>query len=123
MELQLWFIILKILKELKSHGAEVTKNILMKHGAREPFFGVNVQDLKKNLKKPRKNHELALELYATGNSDAMYLAGLMADEHKIRERYTMNGFVIAVGAYIKKLKKVTTNYIVLPGRSLYSKRG
>ena len=29
------------------------------------------------------NHELSLALYATGNSDAMYLAGLMADENKI----------------------------------------
>ena len=73
----------EILIELESYGDSQTKNTLLKHGAREPFFGVKVQDLKKILKKTKKNHELSLDLYRTGNSDAMYLAGLMADEHKI----------------------------------------
>jgi 3-methyladenine DNA glycosylase AlkD len=73
----------EILAELKSYGDERTKSTLMKHGAKEPFFGVKVADLKKILKKTKKNHELSLELYASGNSDAMYLAGLMADETKI----------------------------------------
>jgi len=72
-----------ILKELEAYGNEQTKTTLMKHGAKEPLFGVKVQDLKKILKKTKKNHELSLELYATGNSDAMYLAGLMADEKQI----------------------------------------
>ncbi len=73
----------EILKELQDYGDEQTKSTLMKHGAKEPFFGVKVQDLKKILKKTKKNHELSLELYASGNSDAMYLAGLMADEKQI----------------------------------------
>lgn len=73
----------EILKSLQKYGDAQTKKTLMKHGAQEPLFGVKVQDLKKILKKTKKNHELSLELYATGNSDAMYLAGLMADEKKI----------------------------------------
>jgi len=73
----------EVLQELEKYGSEQTKKTLMKHGAKEPFFGVKVQDLKKILKKTKKNHELSLELYATGNSDAMYLAGLMADEKQI----------------------------------------
>lgn len=73
----------EILKELETYGSDQTKKVLVKHGAREPFFGVKVQDLKKIVKKVKKNHELSLELYATGNSDAMYLAGLIADEDKI----------------------------------------
>lgn len=73
----------EILKELEGYGNESTKKVFLKHGAREPFFGVKVQDLKKIQKKVKKNHELSLELYATGNSDAMYLAGLVADENKI----------------------------------------
>ena len=73
----------EIMQELESYGNESTKTVLMKHGAKEPFFGVKVADLKKILKKTKKNHELSLELYATGNSDAMYLAGLMADEKQI----------------------------------------
>ncbi|MFT4533968.1 MAG: 3-methyladenine DNA glycosylase AlkD [Saprospiraceae bacterium] len=72
-----------ILKELKDYGNEQTKKTLMTHGAIEPLYGVKVADLKKILKKTKKSHELSLELYATGNSDAMYLAGLMADEKQI----------------------------------------
>jgi len=76
----------EIMVQLKAYGNEGTKNVLIKHGAKEPFFGVKVADLKKILKKTKKNHELALELYDTGNSDAMYLAGLMADEKKITKK-------------------------------------
>ncbi len=76
----------EVMKELESFGNEGTKKTLMKHGAKEPFFGVKVQDLKKVLKKTKKNHELSLELFDTGNSDAMYLAGLMADEKQITKK-------------------------------------
>lgn len=72
-----------VLKELESYGDEKTKNTHIRHGAEEPLYGVRVGDLKKILKKTKKNHELSLALYKTGNSDAMYLAGLMADEKKI----------------------------------------
>lgn len=68
----------EVLKELEVYGNAQTKKTYATHGAKEPYFGVKVQDLKKILKKTKKNHELSLELYATGNSDAMYLAGLMA---------------------------------------------
>ena len=51
----------------------------MKHGAKEPLFGVKVADLKKTLKKIKGDQEIAQKLYETGNSDAMYLAALVAD--------------------------------------------
>lgn len=73
----------EVMDELKSYGDERTKQTFLRHGAREPFYGVKVADMKKILKKTKKNHELSLELYATGNGDAMYLAGLMADENQI----------------------------------------
>lgn len=72
-----------IMKQLEAFGDANTKKTLMRHGAKEPFFGVKVGDLKKILKKTKKNHELSLALFQTGNSDAMYLAGLMADETRI----------------------------------------
>lgn len=75
----------EVLKELEGYADAQTKKTLMTHGAQEPLFGVKIADLKKILKKTKKNHELSLELYKTGNSDAMYLAGLMADETKITE--------------------------------------
>lgn len=73
----------EVMTELEGMGSEQTKKVLTTHGAQEPFFGVKVADLKKILKKTKKNHELSLELYKTGNTDAMYLAGLMADESQI----------------------------------------
>lgn len=73
----------EILSELEKYGDEKTKSTYITIGGKEPLFGVKVQDLKKILKKTKKNHELSLELYATGNYDAMYLAGLMADEKQI----------------------------------------
>jgi hypothetical protein len=48
----------------------------LRHGATEPLFGVKIGDLKKLVKDVKKDQELAKALYATGNSDAMYLAGL-----------------------------------------------
>ncbi|MEN9523656.1 MAG: hypothetical protein RL065_2033 [Bacteroidota bacterium] len=73
----------EILAELESYGSDSIKKIFLKHGAKEPFYGVKVQDLKKIQKKIKKNYELSLELYDTGNSDAMYLAGLIADDKKM----------------------------------------
>jgi 3-methyladenine DNA glycosylase AlkD len=73
----------EVMLALSKFGNEQTKKVLVNHGAREPFFGVKVGDLKTLVKKIKKDHSLALELYRTGNSDAMYLAGLIADEKRI----------------------------------------
>ena len=59
------------------------KAILMRHGAKEPIYGVQVNKLKTLIKPIKKDHTLSLALYASGISDAMYLAGLIADENKI----------------------------------------
>ncbi len=73
----------EVLSELESYGSAGIKKIYTNHGASEPFFGVKVADLKKILKKIKNDQKLALELYQTGNSDAMYLAGLAADGAKM----------------------------------------
>mgnify|MGYP002145948961 CR=1 FL=1 len=75
----------EIMKQLEKMGDAQTKKTFLRHGAQEPLFGVKIAELKTILKKTKKNHALSLELYKTGNSDAMYLAGLMADETKITE--------------------------------------
>jgi len=73
----------EVMKTLESMGSEQTKKIYARHGATEPMFGVKVADLKTIVKKVKKDHELSIGLYETGNSDAMYLAGLIADETKM----------------------------------------
>ena len=73
----------EIMHELQEMGNEQTKKTWMRHGGRGPFFGVKIGDMKTIVKRIKKNHALSLSLYDTGNSDAMYLAGLIADEKKI----------------------------------------
>ena len=98
----------EILSVLAEYGDEKTKSTYIKIGAKEPLFGVKVQDLKKVLKKTKKNHELSLELYATGNYDAMYLAGLMADEKQI----TAEQLELWVGqAYFSYLSEYTVPWV------------
>ena len=75
-----------IMAELKAKGNEGIKKILLKHGIKEPFFGVKVEYLKVIQKKIKKDYQLAKDLYATGNADAMYLAGLIADEDKMTKK-------------------------------------
>lgn len=73
----------EMMKKLEELGNEQTKNTYLRHGAKEPLFGVKIGDLKKLVKYVKKDHELALALYETGNHDAMYLAGLSVDPKKI----------------------------------------
>lgn len=76
-----------IIKELEALGSESTKRMLMKnHGIREPFFGVKIGDMKPIVKRIKKDYQLALDLYASGNYDAMYLAGLIADDARMSQK-------------------------------------
>jgi len=69
--------------ELESYGEENIKKILLKHGVKEPFFGVKVEKLKIIQKRIKMDYKLSNELYFTNNADAMYLAGLIADDQKM----------------------------------------
>jgi 3-methyladenine DNA glycosylase AlkD len=79
-----------IMKQLKSLGADSYKKILFNHGISEPAFGVKIEELKKIQKRIKKDYQLALDLYDTGNYDAQYLAGLIADEAKMTKKDLQN---------------------------------
>jgi 3-methyladenine DNA glycosylase AlkD len=69
-----------IMAELKKKGKESTRKIYARHGmVTENMYGVSVTDLKVIAKTIKGQQALACELYATGNMDAMYLAGMVAD--------------------------------------------
>lgn len=73
-----------ILAELKPLGKDSYKRMMMaNHGVREPYFGVSIAEMKKIQKRIKKDYQLALDLYASGNYDAMYLAGLIADDARM----------------------------------------
>ncbi len=76
-----------ILEELEPLGQEKYKRMLMKnYGVKEPCFGVKIGDLKKIQKRIKIDRQLALDLYDTGNYDAMYLAGLIADDARMTKK-------------------------------------
>ncbi|HEX8490060.1 MAG TPA: DNA alkylation repair protein [Chthoniobacterales bacterium] len=76
----------QILGELKPLGSDSYKKVMSKHGVNEPFFGVKISELQKIRRRIKKDYQLALDLYDTGNYDAMYLAGLIADDAQMTKK-------------------------------------
>ena len=76
----------EIVAELEQLGNAQTKKSWMTHGAQEPCLGVKVEDMKKIQKRVKMDYQLALDLYNTGIADAMYLAGLIADDAKMTKK-------------------------------------
>lgn len=68
-----------VMQELETLGKERIKKTYINNGAHEPLFGVATGAMKPIAKKIKINQPLAEELYATGNYDAMYFAGIIAD--------------------------------------------
>jgi 3-methyladenine DNA glycosylase AlkD len=96
-----------VMQELEALGKERMKKIYISNGAHEPLFGVATGAMKPIAKKIKKNQALAEELYATGNYDAMYFAGIIADPKAMTESdydrwmdaayfYMLSDFVVAV---------------------------
>lgn len=103
----------EILARLEPLGAESYRKVLRNHGVRDPVYGVKVSDLKVILKATGTDYRLALGLYDTGVYDAMYLAGLMADD----ARMTRANLKSWVGrAYCPPLSEVTVPWVAASGR-------
>ena len=92
----------EIVKQLRPLGTDSYKRVMLNHGAREPLFGVKIDDLKKIQKKVKKDYQLALDLFDTGIYDAMYLAGLVADDHKMTRRDLQHWVTKATSAGISE---------------------
>ncbi|RKL66553.1 DNA alkylation repair protein [Salipaludibacillus neizhouensis] len=96
-----------VMQELESLGKERTKKMYLSNGAHEPLFGVATGAMKPIVKEIKINQRLAEELYATGNYDAMYFAGIIADPNAMTESdfdrwmdeayfYMLSDYVVAV---------------------------
>lgn len=96
-----------VMQELEALGSERNKKIYISNGAHEPIFGVATGKMKPIAKKIKKNQPLAEQLYATGNYDAMYFAGIIADPKAMTEAdferwidgayfYMLSDFVVSV---------------------------
>ncbi len=64
---------------LERAGSEQTRKTYLRHGAKEPLFGVSFATLKVLLKTIGVDHELAMALWDTGNLDARNLAVKIVD--------------------------------------------
>ncbi len=69
----------KVMAMLEKLGTEQTRKTWARHGAKGPMFGVLFGELFKLMKRIDVDHELARELWATGNVDARNLAMKIAD--------------------------------------------
>ena len=103
----------QILAELKPLGSESYKRMLCaNYGVKEPCFGVKIGDLKKIQKRIKTDYQLALDLYDTGNYDAMYLAGLIADDSRMSKK-DLRGW--AEKAYAGSLPGATVPWVAAGG--------
>lgn len=75
----------QVMKELEKKGSEQTRKTYARHGAPSDTFGVKIGDLKVIAKQIKGMQDLACELFETGNADAQYLAGIVADGSKMNK--------------------------------------
>ena len=68
--------------ELEALGTAQNKKVYPRHGVKELMFGVSYANLGKLKKKIKMDHELAMQLWETGNHDARVLATMIADPRK-----------------------------------------
>lgn len=123
-----------VLKELESLGNERLKKIYMTNGAHEPLFGVATGAMKPLVRQIRKNQALAEALYATGNYDAMYLAGMVADPQIMTEAdfdrwmehayfYMISDFIVAVTLSETGFAQTVSDRWIASGKELYMSAG
>ena len=99
-----------VLHELESLGTEQNRKIYRRHGAGDNLYGVSFANLKELAKRHKGDHQLAIELWDSGNHDARILATMIADpklaNDDIVERWasdlTNYGLADALEGYIAK---------------------
>ncbi|MCG7408245.1 DNA alkylation repair protein [Paenibacillus sp. ACRRX] len=97
----------EVMSRLEAMGTEQTKQTFIRHGAKEPLYGVKIGDLKKLVSAVKKDQGLARALYETGNSDAMYLAGLTVNPRTM-DKETLE-------AWVKQANWVMHSETTVPG--------
>ena len=97
----------EIIEEIRPLGSESYRRILFNHGVKEPCLGVKIGDLKKIQKRIKRNYQLALDLYDTGVYDAMYLAGMIADDARMTrkdlQRWADRAYGAALGTTVSSV--------------------
>lgn len=74
-----------VMRELEALGTDRTKKSYLSRGVAEPVFGVATGAMKPLQKRIGVDQGLADRLWETGNFDAMYFAGMIADVRVMTE--------------------------------------
>ena len=67
------------MRQLEELGTAQNRKVYARHGVSDDMFGVSFANQNKLAKTIKRDHALALELWATGNHDARILATMVAD--------------------------------------------
>ena len=102
----------QIFAQLKKAGSAQTRKTYGRHGVTGEMFGVSYADLGRLKKKIKVNHEMAIELWETGNHDAQVLASMIADPDQATVKQindwasSLNNYVItdAFSKYVHETK-------------------
>jgi len=87
------------LRELKRRGTAQNRKIYRRHGVGEKMYGVSFADLRLLAKQIKTDHDLAVQLWATGNHDAQILATLIADPKQLNAK-ALDAWVKDLGNYV-----------------------
>lgn len=123
-----------VMQELEALGKERIRKTYISNGAHEPIFGVATGAMKPLAKKIKKNQPLAEQLYATGNYDAMYFAGIIADPMTMTEGdferwidtayfYMLSDYVVAVTLSETNIAQVVADKWIASGEELKMSAG
>jgi 3-methyladenine DNA glycosylase AlkD len=123
-----------VMQELEALSKERIKKTYISNGAKEPLFGVATGAMKPLAKKIKKNQPLAEQLYATGNYDAMYFAGIIADPMTMTEDdferwidaayfYMLSDYVVAVTLSETDIAQVVADKWIRSGEELRMSAG
>ena len=124
----------EVMTELEALGNERTKKQYMSRGAKEPLFGVATGAMKPMFKKIKLNQPLAEELYTTGNYDAMYFAGMIAEPEAMTEAdfdrwmksayfFMLSDYVVAATLTESKLAMSVADRWIKSGEELHVSAG
>ncbi|MFJ7726146.1 DNA alkylation repair protein [Neobacillus sp. NPDC097160] len=123
-----------VMQELEALSNERLKKTYISNGAHEPLYGVATGKMKPLAKKIKKNQPLAEQLYATGNYDAMYFAGIIADPKIMTEAdferwidgayfYMLSDYVVAVTLAETDIAQVIADKWISSGEELRMSAG
>lgn len=73
----------EVMGQLESWGNPTRRKFNVQNGAGENQFGVTLGNLRAYAKKIKRNHALAMELWSSGNADAMILATMLMNPDEI----------------------------------------